>query len=133
MSILGMTQPSPNDKTLWGGVTSLLYPDICLLPFPRLVKTLGDRGNPTAHPSHLLINKNVPYTKTFGGGGNIMALPSPLLGTIPYRKVTWKKGSVAEQFKALTHNPEVSSSSPLPVGHAGVNSLLASLPASWGF
>ena len=43
------------------------------------------------------------------------------------------EGSVTEQFKVLTRNPEVPSSSPLPASHAGVNSLLASLPASWGF
>ena len=40
---------------------------------------------------------------------------------------------MAEQFKALTRNPEVPNSSPLLAGHAGVNSLLASLPASWDF
>ena len=34
------------------------------------------------------------------------------------------EGSVAEQFKVLTCNPEVLSSSPLPASHAGVNSLL---------
>ena len=40
---------------------------------------------------------------------------------------------MAERSKALTCNPESSSSSPLPAGHAGVNSLLASIPASWVF
>ena len=40
---------------------------------------------------------------------------------------------MTELFEALTRNPEIPSSSPLPAGHAGVNSLLASLPASWGF
>ena len=44
-----------------------------------------------------------------------------------------KEGSVAERFKALTRNPEVPSSSRLPAGHAGVNSLLSNLPASWVF
>ena len=43
------------------------------------------------------------------------------------------EGSVAERFKTLTRNSVVPSSSPLLAGHAGVNSLLASLPASWGF
>ena len=42
-------------------------------------------------------------------------------------------GSVAERFKALTRNPEVPILSPLPAGHAGVNSLLSSLHVSWGF
>ena len=43
------------------------------------------------------------------------------------------EGSLAaEWFKALTRNPEVPISRPLPAGHAGVNSLLASLPVSWG-
>ena len=44
-----------------------------------------------------------------------------------------REGSVAVCFKVLTRNPEVPSSSPLPTGHVGANSLLASLPASWSF
>ena len=40
---------------------------------------------------------------------------------------------MAGRFKALTRNPEVPSSSPVPAGHAGVNSLLVKLAASWGF
>ena len=42
--------------------------------------------------------------------------------------VAWPSGS----FKALTRNPEIPSSGPLPVGHAGVHvySLLVSLPAA---
>ena len=40
---------------------------------------------------------------------------------------------MAKWLKVLTRNPEVPSLSPLPTGHAGVNSLLANLPASWGF
>ena len=44
-----------------------------------------------------------------------------------------KEDSVAEQFKALTRNPEVPSSSPLHAGYVGVYSILASLPASCGF
>ena len=36
---------------------------------------------------------------------------------------------MAVWFKVLTHNPEVPSSSPLLAGRAGVNTLVASLPA----
>ena len=43
------------------------------------------------------------------------------------------EGSVVKQYKALTRNPEVWSSSPLPTSHSGVCSLLDSLPVSWDF
>ena len=41
--------------------------------------------------------------------------------------------SVTKWFKALTRSSKVPSLSPLLAGHIGVNSLLASLSASWGF
>ena len=44
-----------------------------------------------------------------------------------------KKAVVTERFKALTGNPEVPSSSPLPAGHGSVYGLLARIPASWVF
>ena len=44
-----------------------------------------------------------------------------------------KKAVVAERFKALTFNPEVPSSSPLPADHGSVYGLLARIPASWVF
>ena len=49
------------------------------------------------------------------------------------RHPTTNYSLVVDWFKVLTHNSKVSSSSPPPAGLAGVNSLLASLPASWGF
>ena len=62
----------------------------------------------------------------------------PNLSSIFYSKVTiganlYKEGSMAERFKAPSRNPVGPGSSPLPAGHAGVNSVLADLPASWGF
>ena len=40
---------------------------------------------------------------------------------------------MARWFEALAYNLEIPSSSPLPSGHACVDSLLASLPVSgWG-
>ena len=59
-------------------------------------------------------------------------LRPPSLPILPNRGASrkYKEGTMAEQFKVLTHNPEVSSSSPLPAGHNGVYGLLASLPAN---
>ena len=44
-----------------------------------------------------------------------------------------KKAVVAKRFKALTGNPEIPSSSPLPADHGSVYGLLARIPASWVF
>ena len=68
-------------------------------------------------------------SKVGGGGGKHPPCPSP---SAAYVYAFWE-GRVAERLKALTRNPEVLSWSPLPAGHAGVNSLLASLPANWAF